>query len=159
MRHHAAGELRASRSAACAVLTEACQPRAETLLTTHSNLLARFERVTALEQADARTRSSQQLATSVGVHRTEENIDRFSLLRGRAGPARSPERREGKSPLKFIAGCYVHSAPPLFAALFAFTVHSSTPNLTLEGWGNKWDAWVSNAFFAEYLGTMSTVWS
>ena len=42
-----------------------------------------------------------------------------------------------------------------YAALFAFTVHSSADYPTLEGWGDEWEHWVSNAFFTEYLGTMA----
>ena len=43
-----------------------------------------------------------------------------------------------------------------YAALFAFTVHSSADYPTLEGWGDEWEHWVSNAFFSEYLGTMAS---
>ena len=42
-----------------------------------------------------------------------------------------------------------------YAALFAFTVHSSADYPALEGWGDEWEHWVSNAFFTEYLGTMA----
>jgi maltose alpha-D-glucosyltransferase/alpha-amylase len=135
------------------VLPEAVQPRAETLLAARLDLLARLERVSTLEHAGARIRIHGDYHLGQ-VLRTEEDI---VILDFEGEPARSlAERRIKQSPLKDVAGMLRSFSYAAYAALFAFTVHSSTDYPTLEGWGDEWEHWVSNAFFNEYLGTMAS---
>jgi maltose alpha-D-glucosyltransferase/alpha-amylase len=151
MRLHAAGvlDLLGRR---LATLPETVQPRAETLLAARSELLARFERVSALEDAGARIRIHGDYHLGQ-ILRTEEDI---MILDFEGEPARSlAERRAKQSPLKDVAGMLRSFSYAAYAALFAFTVRSSADYPVLESWGDEWEHWVSSAFCAEYLATMA----
>jgi maltose alpha-D-glucosyltransferase/alpha-amylase len=124
--------------------------QAERVLDGRDLLIARIDRIRALEDGGSRIRIHGDYHLGQ-VLRVEED---FVILDFDGDPAQTiAERRDKQSPLKDVGSMIRSFGYAAYATLFAFGLHAPDDYAMLEPWTATWERWLIDAFLTGYLAS------